>query len=119
MQSVVSDVSDIHSGRADIQAVMQASRNNEPPSDVFTNASCLFSHPVQTSYKNTKGEQLSDGSSSSSSADSVYDSNYSDDDSFYTVGYQGDNICGYPFAPSDHFFDTAKYHKNGNTSVLT
>ena len=73
--------------------------------------------PVQPPYKKTKGKLLSDGPPSSS-ADSVYDSDYLDDDIFYTAGSQGDNTCGDPFAPSDHFFDTTKYHKNGNTPVL-
>ena len=54
MQSVVSDVSDLRSGMAEIQAVMQASCDNEPPSDVSTNASCSFVHPGQPPYKNTK-----------------------------------------------------------------
>ena len=118
MQSVVSDVSDLRSRLAEIHAVMQASRDNEPPSDVSTNESCSFGRPGQPPYKNTKGKWLSYGSSSSST-DSVYDSDYSDDDRFYTAGSQGDDTCGDPFAPSDHFFDTAEYHKNGNTHVLT
>ena len=42
MQSVVSDVSDIRSGLAEVQAVIQEARDNEPLSDVSTNASCSF-----------------------------------------------------------------------------
>ena len=54
MQSFVSDVSDLRSGLAEIWAVMQASRDNEPPSDVSTNASCLFGRPGQPPHKETK-----------------------------------------------------------------
>ena len=117
MQLVVSDVSYLRSGLAEIQAVMQTSRDNEPPSDISTNASCSFGRTGQLLYKKTKGKWLSDGSSSSS-ADSVYDSDYSDYDSFYTEGSKGDDTCGDPFAPRDHFFDIAEYHKNGNTPLL-
>ena len=56
MQSVVSDVSDLRSGLAEIRAVMQASRDNEPPSDFSTNASCSFGRPGQPPYKKTKGK---------------------------------------------------------------
>ena len=42
MQLVVSDVSDLRSGMDEIRAVMQASCDNEPPSDVSTNASSSF-----------------------------------------------------------------------------
>ena len=55
MQSVVSDVSDLCYGMAEIRAVMQASRDNEPPSDVSTNASSSFGRPGQPPHKNTKG----------------------------------------------------------------
>ena len=58
MQSFVSDVSDLCSELAEIQAVMQASCDNEPPSDVSANASISFGCPGQPPYKNTKGKLL-------------------------------------------------------------
>ena len=56
MKLVVSDVSDLHLGLAEIRAVMHTSRDNDPPSDVSTNASSLFGLPGQPPYKNTKGK---------------------------------------------------------------
>ena len=56
MQLVVSDVSDLCSGMAEIREEMQASRNNEPPSDVSTNASSSFGRPGQPPHKKTKGK---------------------------------------------------------------
>ena len=56
MQLVVSDVSDLGSGLAEVRAVMQASHNNEPPPDVYTNSSSSFGRPGQPPHKNTKGE---------------------------------------------------------------
>ena len=41
-----------------------------------------------------------------------------DDNIFYTAESQVDDTCGDPFAPSDHFFDTAEYQDIGNTPVL-
>ena len=54
MQSVVSDVSDLCSGLADIWVVIQASCNNDPLSDVSTKASCSFVRPGQPPYKKSK-----------------------------------------------------------------
>ena len=53
MKSVVSDVSDLRSGLAEIRAVMQASRDNEPPSNVSTNASSLLGRPGHPPHKKT------------------------------------------------------------------
>ena len=54
MQFVVLDFSDLRSGLAEIRAAIQASRDNEPLSDVSTKASCLFDRPGQPPYKKTK-----------------------------------------------------------------
>ena len=93
MQLVVSDVSDLCSGMAEVWAVIQASHTNDPLSNVSTNASSSFGRSGHPPHKNTKGKLLSDGSSSSFSAYSVYDSDYSDDNSFYTAGSQEDDTC--------------------------
>ena len=56
MQLGFSDVSDLRSGLAETRAVMQASRNNEPPPHVCTNASSSFGRSGQPPYKKTKGK---------------------------------------------------------------
>ena len=53
-QPVVSDASDFRYGLAEVREVMQASRDNEPPSDVSTNASSSFGRPGQPPHKETK-----------------------------------------------------------------